>query len=111
MDRGLPAGGASGHTAGYIRCHYANLPEAHFAVESWRRGRALARIVGGADFAASPLLPFAVDREARGQTIGGEHEYEWGSFAGKSGRESTSRAVRSSGLPGPHFECPLRLLR
>jgi glycine/D-amino acid oxidase-like deaminating enzyme len=44
-------------------------------------GRALARVVGGADFAQSPLAPFAIDREARGQTIRGEHEYEWGSFA------------------------------
>jgi hypothetical protein len=38
-------------------------------------------VVGGADFAASPLAPFAIDREARGQEIRGEHEYEWGSFA------------------------------
>ena len=44
-------------------------------------GRALASVVGGADFAASPLAPFAIDREARGQEIRGEHEYEWGSFA------------------------------
>lgn len=39
-------------------------------------GRALARVVGGADFAGSPLAPFAVDREARGLMIRGEHEYE-----------------------------------
>jgi sarcosine oxidase, subunit beta len=44
-------------------------------------GRALAEVVGGRDFAASPLFPFAVDRDARGQVIRGEHEYEWGSFA------------------------------
>ena len=44
-------------------------------------GRALASVVGGADFAASPLAPFAIDREARRQEIRGEHEYEWGSFA------------------------------
>jgi sarcosine oxidase subunit beta len=44
-------------------------------------GRALAEVVRGADFAASPLAPFAVDREARGQVIRGQHEYEWGSFA------------------------------
>jgi hypothetical protein len=44
-------------------------------------GRALARVVAGADFGTSPLAPFAVDRAARGQTIRGEHEYEWGSFA------------------------------
>jgi glycine/D-amino acid oxidase-like deaminating enzyme len=40
-----------------------------------------ASVVGGAGFAASPLAPFAIDREARGQEIRGEHEYEWGSFA------------------------------
>ena len=57
VDRGLPAGGASGRTAGYIRCHYANPPEAHFAVESWRMHRAWS------------------------QDFRGEHEYEWGSFA------------------------------
>jgi sarcosine oxidase subunit beta len=44
-------------------------------------GRALADVVQGADFLASPLAPFAVDRDARGQQIRGEHEYEWGSFA------------------------------
>src|SRR5262245_30130291 len=44
-------------------------------------GRALADVIRGADFAASPLAPFAVDRDARGQIIRGEHEYEWGSFA------------------------------
>jgi glycine/D-amino acid oxidase-like deaminating enzyme len=114
IDRGLPAGGATGRTAGYIRCHYANLPEAHFAVESWRTpdghalagpvpgvtglyvltggngkgfkfgpsmGRALAEVVRGADFTASPLAAFAVDRYERGEVIRGEHEYEWGSFA------------------------------
>ena len=47
VDRGLPAGGASGRTAGYIRCHYANPPEAHFAVESWRIHRHWEREVGG----------------------------------------------------------------
>ena len=47
VDRGLPAGGASGRTAGYIRCHYANPPEAHFAVESWRMHRAWSREIGG----------------------------------------------------------------
>jgi sarcosine oxidase subunit beta len=47
VDRGLPAGGASGRTAGYIRCHYANPPEAHFAVESWRMHRAWAAEIGG----------------------------------------------------------------
>ena len=44
-------------------------------------GRALAEVIRGADFAASPLAPFAVDRDARGQVIRGAHEYEWGSFA------------------------------
>jgi glycine/D-amino acid oxidase-like deaminating enzyme len=44
-------------------------------------GRALAEVIGGADFAASPLAPFAVDRDTRGQVIRGAHEYEWGSFA------------------------------
>jgi sarcosine oxidase subunit beta len=47
VDRGLPAGGASGRTAGYIRCHYANAPEAHFAVESWRLHRHWSQEVGG----------------------------------------------------------------
>ena len=44
-------------------------------------GRALAEVVRGADFSRSALAPFAVDRDARGQVIRGEHEYEWGSFA------------------------------
>jgi sarcosine oxidase subunit beta len=44
-------------------------------------GKALAEVIRGADFAASPLAPFGVDRDARGQTIRGEHEYRWGSFA------------------------------
>jgi glycine/D-amino acid oxidase-like deaminating enzyme len=47
VDRGLPAGGASGRTAGYIRCHYANPPEAHFAVESWRMHRRWSAEIGG----------------------------------------------------------------
>ncbi len=47
VDRGLPAGGASGRTAGYIRCHYANQPEAHFAVDSWRMHRRWREEVGG----------------------------------------------------------------
>ncbi|HEY7141085.1 MAG TPA: FAD-binding oxidoreductase [Methylomirabilota bacterium] len=47
VDRGLPAGGATGRTAGYIRCHYANQPEAHFAVESWRMHRRWSEAVGG----------------------------------------------------------------
>jgi sarcosine oxidase, subunit beta len=47
VDRGLPAGGASGRTAGYIRCHYANPPEAHFAVESWRIHRRWSQEIGG----------------------------------------------------------------
>jgi sarcosine oxidase subunit beta len=47
LDRGLPGGGASGRTAGYIRCHYANPHEAHFAVESWRLHRRWGEVVGG----------------------------------------------------------------
>jgi sarcosine oxidase subunit beta len=64
IDRGLPAGGATGRTAGYIRCHYANPPEAHFAVESWRMHRRWADEVGGENgyrrngflFIVSPVL-------------------------------------------------------
>lgn len=48
VERGLPGSGASGFTSGYIRCHYANAPEAHFAVESWRMHRDWADVVGGA---------------------------------------------------------------
>ena len=62
-------------------------------------GRALADVVRGADFAASPLAPFAVDRAARGQVIRGEHEYAWGSFARAGGtacRYSTPSAIRRS---------------
>jgi glycine/D-amino acid oxidase-like deaminating enzyme len=44
-------------------------------------GQALAEVVRGADFTASPLAPFAVDRDARGHVIRGDHEYHWGSFA------------------------------
>jgi glycine/D-amino acid oxidase-like deaminating enzyme len=47
VDRGLPAGGATGRTAGYVRCHYANPPEAHFAVESWRIHRRWGEEIGG----------------------------------------------------------------
>jgi sarcosine oxidase subunit beta len=47
VDQALPAGGASGRTAGYIRCHYANRHEAHFAVASWRLHRRWGEIVGG----------------------------------------------------------------
>jgi sarcosine oxidase subunit beta len=47
VDQGQPAGGASGRTAGYIRCHYANPPEAHFAVESWRMHQRWDVEVGG----------------------------------------------------------------
>jgi sarcosine oxidase subunit beta len=47
VDRGMPGGGASGHTAGYIRCHYANPHEAHFAVEGWRIHRRWREVVGG----------------------------------------------------------------
>jgi sarcosine oxidase subunit beta len=49
VERGLPAGGASGRTAGYIRCHYANPHEAHFAVESWRMHQRWGQLVGGAN--------------------------------------------------------------
>jgi sarcosine oxidase subunit beta len=47
VEQGLPASGASGRTAGYIRCHYANPHEAHFAVESWKIHRHWPEIVGG----------------------------------------------------------------
>lgn len=47
IERGLPGSGASGFTSGYIRCHYANPPEAHFAVESWRMHRDWPDVVGG----------------------------------------------------------------
>jgi sarcosine oxidase subunit beta len=47
VERELPASGASGRTAGYIRCHYANPHEAHFAVESWKIHRRWAEVVGG----------------------------------------------------------------
>lgn len=47
VERGLPGSGASGFTAGYIRCHYANPHEAHFAVESWQMHREWADVVGG----------------------------------------------------------------
>jgi len=47
VEQSLPAAGASGRTAGYIRCHYANPDEAHFAIESWRMHAAWADVVGG----------------------------------------------------------------
>jgi len=47
IEQGLPASGASGFTAGYIRCHYANPHEAYFAVESWRMHSHWAEVVGG----------------------------------------------------------------
>jgi sarcosine oxidase subunit beta len=70
VDRGLPAGGATGRTAGYIRCHYANQPEAHFAVESWRMHRRWREEVGGENglrrngflFIVPPLLVPALEK-------------------------------------------------
>jgi sarcosine oxidase subunit beta len=47
VERELPGAGATGRTAGYIRCHYANEPEARFAAESWRMHREWADVVGG----------------------------------------------------------------
>ena len=47
VEQGQPASGASGRTAGYIRCHYANPHEAHFAVESWKLHRAWRDVIGG----------------------------------------------------------------
>jgi len=47
VEQSLPAAGASGRTAGYIRCHYANPDEAHFAIESWRMHAAWGDVVGG----------------------------------------------------------------
>ncbi|HSE96408.1 MAG TPA: FAD-binding oxidoreductase, partial [Methylomirabilota bacterium] len=47
VEQGLPGGGASGRTAGYIRCHYANPHEAHFAVEGWKIHRHWPDVVGG----------------------------------------------------------------
>jgi len=44
-------------------------------------GRALARVVAGEPFEASPLAAFAVDRQERGRVIRGAYEYAWGSFA------------------------------
>jgi sarcosine oxidase subunit beta len=49
VEKDLPAMGATGRSAGYIRCHYANEPELHFAVESWRMHRAWPDVVGGDD--------------------------------------------------------------
>ena len=47
LDKGLPGSGATGRTAGYIRCHYANPHEAHFALESWKMHSNWGDIVGG----------------------------------------------------------------
>lgn len=47
VERSLPAAGASGRTAGYIRCHYANPHEAYFAYESWKIHMNWTEIVGG----------------------------------------------------------------
>jgi sarcosine oxidase subunit beta len=70
LDRALPGGGASGRTAGYIRCHYANPHEAHFAVESWRLHRRWGEVVGGDNgfrrngflFIAPPALVPALEK-------------------------------------------------
>ena len=43
-------------------------------------GRALADVIRGADFAASPLAPFAVDRDTRVDAVRGEHGSHWDSF-------------------------------
>ena len=55
------------------------VPRASTSAHRW--GKALAEVVRGADFASSPLAPFAVDRSPRGEGIRDEHGYEWGSFA------------------------------
>jgi sarcosine oxidase, subunit beta len=47
VERGLPGGGASGRTAGYIRCHYANAPEAWFAYDAWQIHVHWKDVVGG----------------------------------------------------------------
>jgi len=47
VEQSLPASGASGRTAGYIRCHYANPHEAHFAYESWLIHRQWRERIGG----------------------------------------------------------------
>src|SRR5206468_1154338 len=47
VEEGLPASGASGRTAGYIRCHYANPHEAHFAYESWKIHARWRELIGG----------------------------------------------------------------
>ena len=66
VERDLPAAGATGRSAGYIRCHYANEPELHFAVESWKLHQGWADLVGGRDgfrpvgflfIVPPPLLP------------------------------------------------------
>ena len=44
-------------------------------------GRALASVIAGEPFAASPLHPFGLERFTTGQAIRGAHEYAWGSFA------------------------------
>jgi sarcosine oxidase, subunit beta len=70
VDRGQPAGGATGRTSGYIRCHYANAPEAHFAVESWRMHRRWSAEIGGENgyrrngflFIVSPHLVPALEK-------------------------------------------------
>jgi len=77
VDRSLPASGASGRTAGYIRCHYANPPEAHFAYESWRMHAAWADVVGGDSgfrpvgflFIVSPALVPALEKNV--ETLAG----------------------------------------
>jgi sarcosine oxidase subunit beta len=79
VDRGLPAGGASGRTAGYIRCHYANQPESYFAVEGWRIHRRWSEEVGGENgyrrngflFIVPPaLVPTLEKNVARMQAMG-----------------------------------------
>ncbi|MGH7319659.1 MAG: NAD(P)/FAD-dependent oxidoreductase [Candidatus Rokuibacteriota bacterium] len=47
VETSLPGAGASGRTAGYIRCHYANPHEAYFAYEGWKIHMNWAEIVGG----------------------------------------------------------------
>jgi sarcosine oxidase subunit beta len=47
VEQALPGSGASGRTAGYIRCHYANAPETYFAHEGWKIHTRWKEVVGG----------------------------------------------------------------
>ena len=72
-------------------------------------GQALVEVLLGADFARSPLAPFALDRYAEGRAIRGEHEYAWGPYGAKGLGETPIIAVAPAVTAAIHHAAGVRL--